>query len=58
VEVAMPQYTFLCKDCQKTFTVILRVSELEKGGIKCPECQSEKVEQQLAGFFAITGKKS
>ena len=54
----MPQYTFVCKECSKTFTKILRVSELEKGGIKCPECQSEKVEQQLAAFFAITGKKS
>jgi len=54
----MPQYTFLCKDCQKTFEKILTISKLEEGGIKCPECGSEKVEQQVAGFFAITRKKS
>ena len=54
----MPQYDFLCKDWQKRFTKILTISELEKGAIKCPECGGEKVEQQVAGFFAITGKKS
>jgi putative FmdB family regulatory protein len=54
----MPQYTFVCKDCKNTFTRILHVSDLDKGGIKCPECGSEKVEQQVAPFFAVTGKKS
>lgn len=54
----MPQYDFLCQDCQKKFTKILTISELEKGGVKCPECGSDKVRQQLAGFFAITRKKS
>lgn len=54
----MPQYTFECKDCQRTFTIILHVADLEKGGIKCPECSSEKVEQQITGFFAVTSKKS
>jgi len=54
----MPQYAFLCKDCQHTFTQILHLADLEQGGIKCPECGSEKVEQQITGFFAVTGKKS
>jgi putative FmdB family regulatory protein len=54
----MPWYSFLCKDCNKTFTLLLRMAELEKGGIKCPECGSEKVEQQYDAFIAKTSKKS
>lgn len=54
----MPMYSFLCKDCNKTFTLTLRMAELEAGGIKCPECGSDKVEQQVTGFSAVTSKKS
>ncbi len=54
----MPQYVFLCHGCRKEFTLILLMSELEKGGIKCPHCKSKKVEQQVAAFSAITSKKS
>lgn len=54
----MPQYVFLCKDCNKEFTEFLHISELEKGDIKCPVCGSQKVEQQVAAFSAMTSKKS
>lgn len=54
----MPVYIFLCQECKKEFTKILRISELEKGGVKCPHCDSEKVEQQVAAFSAVTSKKS
>jgi len=54
----MPQYAFVCKDCKKTFTKFLHMSELEKGGIKCPECGSDKVQQEVAAFSCITSKKS
>ena len=54
----MPHYVFRCQSCNKTFTRILPISELEKGGIKCPRCGSKKVQQQVAAFSAVTSKKS
>ncbi|WP_273368722.1 FmdB family zinc ribbon protein [Alicyclobacillus herbarius] len=54
----MPMYVFLCKDCNKEFNIVLRISELEKGNVKCPHCGSGKVEQQVAAFSAVTSKKS
>ncbi|HJY85603.1 MAG TPA: FmdB family zinc ribbon protein [Candidatus Acidoferrales bacterium] len=54
----MPQYEFLCSACKKEFSVLLTVSEFEKGNVKCPKCGSKKVEQRLAAFYAITSKKS
>jgi putative FmdB family regulatory protein len=54
----MPQYVFLCRDCNKTFQQALHISELEKGPVKCPYCGSEKTEQQAAAFAAVTSKKS
>ena len=57
-EVTMPYYIFSCQACEKEFTQVLHVAELEKGGIKCPHCGSEKVEQKVAAFSAVTSKKS
>ena len=54
----MPQYEFFCKDCQKNFSLILSLSEYERGGFECPECHGRNVEQKLAAFFAVTSKKS
>jgi putative FmdB family regulatory protein len=56
--VQVPQYDFLCKNCRKKFDKILRISELEKGSVKCPRCKSKKVEQRVAAFSAVTSKKS
>ena len=53
----MPHYVFVCQACKKEFSKILHISELEKG-VKCPECGSEKVQQQVAAFSAVTSKKS
>jgi putative FmdB family regulatory protein len=54
----MPQYTFLCRSCNKEFSKILTLSEHEKGGIVCPHCKSKDVEQRWAAFYAVTSKKS
>jgi len=54
----MPVYIFLCRDCRKEFTKILRMKELEQGGITCPHCKSSNVAQQAASFSAVTSKKS
>jgi hypothetical protein len=37
---------------------VLHIAELEKGHVKCPECASEKVHQEVAAFSAVTSKKS
>lgn len=54
----MPSYQFFCKECKKTFTVIMTLGEYEKGHVACPSCKSKKVEQKPAAFFAVTAKKS
>jgi hypothetical protein len=51
----MPQYTFLCRACNKEFSKILTLQEHEKGGIVC---KSKDVEQRWAAFYAVTSKKS
>jgi putative FmdB family regulatory protein len=54
----MPYYVFICHGCHREFTQILRIADMEKGGIRCPHCGSEKVEQQVSAFTAATSKKS
>ena len=54
----MPHYEYLCQACNKKFTLVISVADRDKGKIKCPKCQSAKVEQQWAAFFATTSKKS
>ena len=54
----MPQYEYACKECKKTFTLILTLAEYDKGNVACPKCKSTKVEQKAAAFFTVTSKKS
>ncbi len=54
----MPSYTFVCKECKKSFSRIMRLAEYEKGGVTCPSCKSKKIEQKPSAFFAVTSKKS
>ncbi len=54
----MPRYVFVCRSCDKEFTLVLHIAELEKGGMKCPHCGSTDLEQQVVGFSAVTSKKS
>jgi len=54
----MPTYEYTCKACNKTFTLIMTISEYEKARVACPKCKSKKVEQKPAAFFAVTAKKS
>jgi putative FmdB family regulatory protein len=57
-EVAMPVYEYVCKDCHKEFEQVLTLTEHDAGKIVCPKCGSKNVEQEAAGFFAVTSKKS
>ncbi len=54
----MPSYSFVCKECKKSFTKTMTLAEYEKGGFACPSCKSKKLEQKPAAFFAVTSKKS
>lgn len=54
----MPQYQYLCLACKKSFLKILTLAEHDKDKIVCPSCGSQKVEQQMSDFFAVTSKKS
>ncbi len=57
----MPTYEFLCQKCGKPFEFVASISEYEhkvKEGLKCPECGSPEVSQQISGFQVKTSKKS
>ncbi len=54
----MPEYEFECRNCKKTFTLMLRISERSTAKIRCPGCGSEDVEILMRPFFAKTSKKS
>jgi putative FmdB family regulatory protein len=54
----MPQYEFYCHACKKTFSKILTLVDYEAGGVVCPHCGSQKVEQSWSVFSVITSRKS
>ena len=54
----MPVYDYHCKDCDKSFELVLTFGEHEKNNISCPKCGSKNIEQEAAAFFAVTAKKS
>jgi putative FmdB family regulatory protein len=54
----MPYYVYVCLDCHKEFTKVLHIADLTTVRLQCPLCGSDKVEQQVAAFAAVTSKKS
>jgi putative FmdB family regulatory protein len=54
----MPVYDYICHDCNRSFETVLTLQEHDKEDIRCPKCGSKNVEQEVAEFFAVTGKKS
>ena len=56
----MPQYEFVCRECNKEFSKILTLAEYEreKDSTKCPHCGSGKTERKWGAFFVVTSKKS
>jgi putative FmdB family regulatory protein len=45
----MPIYEYRCTVCHKTFEKLRRMRDSDKD-IRCPECESERVERLLSGF--------
>jgi len=56
--MAMPQYVFQCRECNKEFIQTLRMSEREKAEVTCPHCGGKRVGQMVTSFSAVTSKKS
>lgn len=54
----MPEYEFECRACNKTFTLLMRISERAAATVRCPGCGSEDVEALMQAFVARTAKKS
>lgn len=54
----MPTYEFICKECNKSFALMMKISDYVKKKYRCPNCKSKKVDQQITAFQTITSKKS
>jgi len=54
----MPTYEYKCKKCNKSFSLMLTISEHGKKKVRCPKCKTLRVAQQVTSFQAITSKKS
>lgn len=54
----MPHYEYFCDACKTTFDVTRTVREHDQEPLRCPKCGSEKVNQLVSSFTAVTSKKS
>ncbi len=54
----MPEYSYRCEACGKSFTKAMGILKHETAKIVCPKCSSRKVRQQITTFSASTKKKS
>ena len=54
----MPTYEFLCEKCGKEFSLIMSMKERETEKIKCSQCGSDQVIQQLSAVITKTSRKS
>jgi putative FmdB family regulatory protein len=44
----MPNYSYLCLDCQKRFKTFLTYQEYGKKIVRCPYCESKNVSRRLS----------
>ena len=54
----MPEYDYRCLKCGKTFSVTETMGQHSSVKHTCPACNSVRLEQVVAAFFAKTSKKS
>ena len=55
----MATYEFKCSQCGKRFSTNQTFREHDRhAAVKCPQCRSAKVKQQVSRVFAHTAKKS
>ena len=46
----MPLFEFSCQKCGHVFEELLSLGEVEAGQLKCPACNSKRVERGLSSF--------
>jgi len=54
----MPYYDYRCSQCRRKFTVKQTFEEHGHKRVKCPKCDTQKVERVIGTVFAKTSKKS
>jgi putative FmdB family regulatory protein len=54
----MPDYEYICRDCEHVFSVTMSISEHDTRKVQCPKCKSVKIEWHPQLFQAVTSKKS
>ena len=54
----MPVYEYVCLDCNKKFSEMKPVSAFDPYAVKCPKCNSKKVEQRWSSVCVETSRKS
>lgn len=54
----MPLFEFICSNCQKLFSEVLTIKEHQTKKIRCPKCQSDRVENVVEPVSVVTSKKS
>jgi putative FmdB family regulatory protein len=54
----MPHYEFHCEKCRKDVTMVLSISQRERGDYTCPECGGKQLQPLMGAFFSKTSRKS
>ena len=54
----MPNYLYVCQDCQKRFSLHLSYDEYEKARVNCPECGSGQVERRIGRVRVARSEES
>jgi len=54
----MPEYSYRCGDCGKSFTKTMAMKEHDTAKVTCPKCSSRNIRQKVTLFNAKTSKKS
>lgn len=50
----MPMYEYRCNTCAKSFEQLRRMRDSDED-VRCPTCESDKVERLLSGFATSSG---
>ena len=54
----MPTYDYSCQECGHSFQRIEKISEHGEKKVRCPECESTRVERVFSSVFVKTSRKS
>jgi putative FmdB family regulatory protein len=54
----MPVYEYACDTCKRKVTVMMSISEHEKGRAACPQCGGKTLRPLTSSFLSQTSRKS